>query len=135
MELTMTHLRYLLTIYTQEGETTTVSTVARTLGVSKPSVTRMLGTLMDKGLLVQERYGKVVLTDAGKQAARDHQANVAHLRLLIPRMGLNLTGAELEEAGWLLASWLPEHARISEAPAVPGEPEIALSGKIPCPDA
>ena len=123
MELTMTHLRYLMTIYTQAGEASTVSAVAKSLGVSKPSVTRMLGILMEKGLLVQERYGKVFLTDAGKLAAREHQANVAHLRLLIPRMGLRLTAEELEEAARLLAAWLPEHARIQESLEDPVCPE------------
>lgn len=123
MELTMTHLRYLLTIYTQAGEASTVSGVAKTLGVSKPSVTRMLGTLMEKGLLVQERYGKVFLTDAGKQAARDHQTKVARLRLLIPRMGLNLTAEELEEAAWLLAAWLPAHVWNAESAGCTAGPE------------
>lgn len=110
MELSRTHLRYLLTIYTQAEGVSTVSAVARALGVSKPSVTRMLSTLMEKGLLVQERYGKVCLTEAGKTAARDYQERAERFRLLIPRMKLNLTEKELEEAACLLASLLPEHA-------------------------
>lgn len=129
MELSRTHVRYLLTIYTQAGEVSTVSAVARALGVSKPSVTRMLGILMEKGLLVQERYGKVCLTAAGKAAAQDYRERTERLRLLIPRMQLNLTEEELEETACLLASSLPASALPnragSDAAVRQGRPEPA----------
>ena len=66
MELTQTHLRYLLAIYDLAQTTPGVSAgdVSKVLAVSKPSVTRMMGLLMERGLLVRERYGKVFLTDA-----------------------------------------------------------------------
>ena len=110
MELTQTHLRYLLTIYTLPQQPVTVSAVARTLGVSKPSVTRMLGTFMEKGLVAQERYGKAFLTDAGKDTARRYLELMNRLRELIPRMGLSLTEWELEDLACLLAVTLPDHA-------------------------
>lgn len=110
MELTKTHLRYLMAIYTLAQETPTVSAVANALGVSKPSVTRMMGILMGKGLLVQERYGKVYLTNHGIREAQRYQERIAQLQVLIPRMGLNLTEQELGEMACLLASALPEQA-------------------------
>ena len=39
--------------------------VARTLDVTKPSVVRVLESLMRGGLVVKERYGKIYLTDRG----------------------------------------------------------------------
>ena len=65
--LSETHLRYLLTIY-HLGQTVpdvSVIQIAQTLNVSKPYVNNMLNNLMDKGLLVKERYGKIYLTDTG----------------------------------------------------------------------
>ena len=64
MEWTCTHLRYLLAIYTlsQKAPNVGAAAVARALGVSCPSVTRMLGILTQRGLLERERYGK---TDRG----------------------------------------------------------------------
>ena len=82
MELTQTHLRYLLAIYDLAQTTPGVSAgdVSKVLAVSKPSVTRMMGLLMERGLLVRERYGKVFLTDAGVLAARDYQGRMERLR-------------------------------------------------------
>lgn len=112
MELTQTHLRYLLAIYDLGRVTPDVGAVeiAKVLKVSKPSVTRMLGILMDRRLLVRERYGKVYLTDTGFLAARDFKGKVEHLRKLIPRMGLPLDEDELLDAACVLAAALPEHA-------------------------
>ena len=112
MELTQTHLRYLLAIYDLAQTTPGVSAgdVSKVLAVSKPSVTRMMGLLMERGLLVRERYGKVFLTDAGGLAARDYQGRMERLRELIPKMGLSLSEEELADTAYLLAAALPEHA-------------------------
>ena len=111
-QLTETHLRYLLAIY-DLGRTAPdvgAAEVAKVLAVSKPSVTRMLGILMNKGLLVRERYGKVYLTDTGFLMARDFEGKVERVKTLIPQMGLELTEGELLEASYLLAAALPDHA-------------------------
>lgn len=112
MELTETHLRYLLAIYDLGRITPDVGAVeiAKVLHVSKPSVTRMLGILMDKKLLVRERYGKIYLTDTGFLAARDFKRKVERLQALIPQMGLELTEEERLDAACSLAAVLPEHA-------------------------
>lgn len=86
MELTETHLRYLLAIYDLGRVTPDVgaAAIANTLKVSRPSVTRMLNILMDRGLLVRERYGKIYLTDTGFLAARDFKRKVERLQARIP---------------------------------------------------
>ena len=67
MELTKTHLKYLLALYrlSQKRPDLPSMEVARLLGVSKPSVVRMLEVLMEQGLAVKARYGKIYLTDTG----------------------------------------------------------------------
>ncbi len=112
MELTETHLRYLLTIYELAQTTPDVGAagVARALNVTKPSVTRMLGILMDKGLLVRERYGKIYLTDTGFLLAKGFRRRVEALKERIPAMALELTEEELLNTACLLAASLPEHA-------------------------
>ena len=112
MQLTKTHLRYLLAIETlaQTAPGVSAGAVAKALAVSKPSVTRMMGLLMDRGLLVRERYGKLFLTEEGVQTARIYRGRLEMLRERIPRMGLDLTGEELADLTYLLAASLPGHA-------------------------
>lgn len=121
MGLTETHLRYLLTIYDLGRATPDVGAVeiAKALAVSKPSVTRMLGVLMDRKLLVRERYGKVYLTDTGFLLARDFKRKVERLQELIPRMGLALAEEQLLDAACVLAAALPEDAFEGTEPKLP----------------
>ena len=65
-ELREAHLRYLLAIYELGRTQPDVGTldIANALGYTKASVTKMAGTLMDMGLLVREKYGKIYLTGA-----------------------------------------------------------------------
>ena len=92
MELTQTHLRYLLAIYDLAQTTPGVSAgdVSKVLAVSKPSVTRMMGLLMERGLLVRERYGKVFLTGKnGTAAGADSQDGIVPERRGTGRHGLS----------------------------------------------
>lgn len=122
MGLTETHLRYLLAIYDLARTVPDVGAaeIAKALAVSKPSVTRMLGVLMDRGLLVRERYGKVYLTDTGFLLAKGFKRKVEQLQARIPRMGLRLTEEELLDAACVLAAALPESAL--EAGETAGQP-------------
>lgn len=106
MEWTCTHLRYLLAIYTlsQKAPNVGAAAVARALGVSCPSVTRMLGILTQRGLLERERYGKIHLTDQGLVLARTFSRKVALVTERLPRMELALAEEELYQAACLLAS-------------------------------
>ncbi len=109
MDLTSTHLRYLLTIYqlTRVRPEISSAAVAGALGVSRPSVTRMLGILAEKDLVTKERYGKLALTDRGAALARRQLDCVRLLALRLPALGLDLTDREAEEAAQALAAALP----------------------------
>ncbi len=55
--------------------------IANKLGFSKPSVSRAMGVLRKAGLIEQEAYGNIVLTEAGRKRAKD----VYHRHLLITK--------------------------------------------------
>mgnify|MGYP000128129724 CR=1 FL=1 len=109
--LSETHLRYLLTIH-HLGQTVpdvSVIQIARTLNVSKPSVTNMLNNLMDKGFLVKERYGKIYLTDTGFLLAKNFELRVEALCERLPSLNLDLSEDEQLNTAYLLAATLPTH--------------------------
>ena len=110
MELRESHLRYLLVIYELGQVTMDVGTadIAKALDCSKASVTNMMSNLMEMGLLVRERYGKIYLTDTGFLLARDMFRAVTELQERIPAMDLNLTDGEMSALAheWVLL--LPE---------------------------
>jgi len=74
-ELRETHLRYLLAVYElwKSGPEVGIQAVAETLSCSKASVTKMMGNLMELGLLVREKYGKIYLTDTGFLLAKERE--------------------------------------------------------------
>ena len=124
MECSSAHLRYLLVIdrLSEEGGAVSSVEVARALGVKKPSVTRMLETLQEKGLAEKERYGKIALTPAGTETVRRYRRQLERLAAGFPGMGLYLTEPEaLAAAGALLAAlppryWEESHSATEEAP-------------------
>ena len=50
-----------------------VTDISEFIAVKKSSVTEALNTLTDKGLLIHERYGKIILTQRGLRIAKDIQ--------------------------------------------------------------
>ena len=94
MELTSAHLRYLLAIYEISRTHLDISSrsVAEKLGVTKPSVVRILNLLMERGMIVKEHYGKIYLTDRGiwvaKQVSRELDTILDHF----PPVEGDLTG-------------------------------------------
>ena len=133
MEWTCTHLRYLLAIYTlsQKAPNVGAAAVARALGVSCPSVTRMLGILTQRGLLERERYGKIHLTDQGLVLARTFSRKVALVTERLPRMELALAEEELYQAACLLAATLPDH--VVDAAPIPSPTPRTESATVPPP--
>lgn len=109
MELTHTHLRYLAAVRELAAAHASVSSaqVAALLGVSRPSVARMLGVLAQRELVAKEHYGKVVLTPAGEAAARRYQDRVECLLGRLPALGLSLSREETLCAAGALAAVLP----------------------------
>ena len=59
---------YLLNL---EGQEVRITDIARSLGISKPSVNRAMNTLKELELLEHEHYGKITLTDAGRATAKN----------------------------------------------------------------
>ena len=59
---------YLLNL---EGQKVRITDIARSLGISKPSVNRAMNTLKELELLEHEHYGKSTLTDAGRDTAKN----------------------------------------------------------------
>ena len=63
---------YLETIYQLDMGAGVKSThIAEKLQVSKPSVHRAINTLAQMGLLTQEKYSQIYLTESGKAKARE----------------------------------------------------------------
>ena len=69
--------------------------VAAKLGVSKASVNQAMGLLVNRGLIIRERYGPVYLTEDGRDAAqavcRRHRAIKS---FLISVLGVDESAAE-----------------------------------------
>ena len=107
MDITQTNLRYLLAVYELMGSHTGVAAVevSRRMGVSKPSVTRMLG------LLAKEPYGKVRLTERGALLAQEYAACVDMVQHRLPLLELSLSDSETAELACVLAAALPAHVR------------------------
>ena len=59
---------YLLNL---EGQEVRVTDIARSLGISKPSVNRAMNTLKELQLLEHEHYGKIILTESGSDMAKN----------------------------------------------------------------
>ena len=71
--------------------------IANQMGVSKASVNKALSMLKDEGMVNQEHYGKVTLTDEGRAYARlVWRAHRALRAFLIDEIGVDEETAEEE---------------------------------------
>lgn len=112
MSLTDANLRYLFTIYEIAKTKMDVSSmeVARELGVTKPSVVRVLEALMRRNLVVKERYGKIYLTDRGAFTVRYYSALVDTILQNFPDFGFPVSAEQRWAAALAMAAALPEEA-------------------------
>lgn len=113
MELRESHLRYLLAIYELGQASVRVGTadVAKALKCSKASVTSMMSNLMEMGLLVRERYGKIYLTDTGFLLGKDLSHCVTEISKRLPALELGLTEEASRELAHTIVMSLPEDCR------------------------
>ena len=104
-ELTAVNLKYLQAIYeiSRKEQVVSSAAIARKLGVTKPSVAKMLESLAAKKLLTKKHYGKVCLTAMGLHIAMDFETRIQTFVKLLPRLGLHLQETELYSA---LVRWL-----------------------------
>ena len=96
MELTSAHLRYLLAIYEVSRTHLDISSrsIAEKLGVTKPSVVRILNLLMEQGMIVKEYYGKIYLPDRGIWVAKRVQQELDAILAHFPPVSGELTDEE-----------------------------------------
>ncbi len=73
LDLTLSQLRCLLTVYELEGKTPGVASkeIAVQLRLSRPSVHRLLEGLIGRGLVLKEPYGGVYLAEKGRETAAE----------------------------------------------------------------
>ena len=71
--------------------------IARYLGVTKPSVSRAMTHLKNEGLIQQEPYGRVMLTEKGRSEA-DRIHNLHHMitDFFMKALGLDAQTAEMD---------------------------------------
>ena len=112
MELTAAHLRYLLAIYevSQTHLDICSRSIAEKLGVTKPSVVRIMNLLMERGMIVKEHYGKIYLTDRGIFVAKEVKNQLEQVLAHFPPVSIELTDEERYTAALALTSALPERA-------------------------
>ena len=108
MQLTAAHLRYLLAIYEVSRTHLDISSrsIAEKLGVTKPSVVRILNLLMEQGM--KEYYGKIYLTDRGIWVAKRVQQELDAILAHFPPVSGELTDEEQWNAALAMTSALPQ---------------------------
>ena len=78
-----------------QDQSVRVTDIAERLQIAKPSVTAALNVLKEKGLVTQERYGKVFLTPEGRKRALVVQRRHRVLRkFLVDGLGVGEKVAE-----------------------------------------
>ena len=87
MNLTVNQIRFLLAVLslTTMGEDVASTSIARILGVTRPSVHGMLEQMIERGFIEKARYGKARLTDDGLAVAQALEARRDKLMLLFIR--------------------------------------------------
>ena len=105
MTLTDSNLRYLLAIHHLAQQNTEVSplALAQAMGVTKPSVTSILTSLMKQGVIVRRRYGKIYITDRGVLYARYYDELVEKILQHFPLAGEGFTPEECRSAAIAMA--------------------------------
>ncbi|MGI6642965.1 MAG: metal-dependent transcriptional regulator [Bacillota bacterium] len=82
---------------TENGEPVRVTDVAKRLGIAKPSVTEAVATLRNRGLVTQERYGRISLTPEGlMQSARIRRRHAVLRTFLTDVLGVDGDQAEID---------------------------------------
>ena len=109
MTLTDSNLRYLLAIHRLAKQNTDVSplALAQAMGVTKPSVTSILTSLMKQGVIVRRRYGKIYITDRGVLYARYYDDLVETILQHFPLADMGFTPDECRNAAIAMAVALP----------------------------
>jgi len=95
--MTNSLVEYLKAIYiiSDKHEEARVTDIAKSLGYSKPSVTRALGNLKSEGFVEYPPYGNVRLTERGREIAKDIMKRHDTIKLfLVDVLGIEEDTAE-----------------------------------------
>lgn len=87
------YLEMVYSLYLKNG-TIRMTDIASELGVSKPSVNRAIKTLKGQGLVQQELYGEINITEEGIRLAK----NVMHRHKLIKHFLVDILGVSPDVA-------------------------------------
>ena len=84
-------------ILRQSMQSVGVTDIAKALGTSKPSVTRAIKSLKNNSLVIQEKYGKIVLTPEGEKIAESVYSKHKVLRKFLTRvLNISVGTAEID---------------------------------------
>lgn len=110
MSLSDANLRYLFALSELAGQGRPVRSmeVADLLGVSRPSVVRVLHTLAERGLVEKAYYGKITLTPKGQFTVEYYRELVDRISEDFPSTGLELTPSQCRQAALAMAAALPD---------------------------
>lgn len=110
MDLTSTHLRYLLAMYglSKSKREMRLTEIANVLHVKKASAARIITVFREKQLADQELYGKVRLTEQGQQLAAQYERCIQLLAQWLTQGSLLLDEQEAYDAACVLLPELPE---------------------------
>jgi DtxR family Mn-dependent transcriptional regulator len=120
------YLKAIYTIQAEEGAPVSTSAIADTLDKTPPTVTSMLGTLEERGLVSREKYKGVELTREGETVALEV---IRHHRLLEAYLAehLDYDWSEVHEEADALEHHISEEFERRVA-AVLGDPEVDPHG-------
>ena len=122
MSLSDANLRYLFALSELAGPGRPVRSmeVADLLGVSRPSVVRVLHTLAERGLVEKAHYGKITLTPKGQFTVDYYRELVDRIHADFPHTGLELTLPQRRQAALALAAALPDEEYRRRCAQLPG---------------
>ena len=84
-------------ILRQSASDVGVTDIAKALELSKPSVTRAIKSLKNNSLVIQEKYGKIVLTPEGEKIAESVYSKHKVLRKFLKEvLGISEGTAEID---------------------------------------
>jgi len=90
------YLEAILELSNEQGQIRSID-LSRKLSVTRPSVNRAVGVLKRLGYITQERYSKILLTDAGKRAANSVIMRHSTLKIfLVEILGVSEETAEID---------------------------------------
>jgi DtxR family Mn-dependent transcriptional regulator len=120
------YLKSIYTIQAEEGPPVSTSAIADALGKTPPTVTSMLGTLAERGLVSREKYKGVELTPEGETVALEV---IRHHRLLEAYLAehLDYDWSEVHDEADALEHHISEEFERRVAEAL-GDPEVDPHG-------